>query len=287
MCCCRQFSTRLTNLLRTEPNMNSESLYSLLRESHIALGIAGLVAFWIPAIAKKGGRVHVLAGRVFEWCGYYVATTAILACARYLLTPHHFAFIDRPEASAEEIARVQFAQFFLTLLGVLAILFLAQLRTGMRVIRTRKESAAVYQNIEARFWLYVQPLVCLALVAYGAYRLANGSHSVHWISVAVGILPLTDFRKELHFFRNPRESKMSWCYKHMECMMGCGIAFHTAGLVFSTRWLAENMGYGLPGAWQIVPWVLPAAIGVPVAQWLMGQYKKKFGDASLSATGAP
>lgn len=256
--------------------MDAELLYVWLRRSHIFVGIIGLVAFWIPMIAKKGGRVHIVAGHAFEWCGYYAATTALFACARYLLTPRHFAFVDRPSASIEELARVQFVQFFLTLLAVLAILFLALLRNGMRVIRTRKEPAAVYQNLEARFWLYFQPIACLALIAYAAYRLINGGHAVHWVSIALGLISLSEFRKELRFFRNPREHKMSWWYRHMECMLGCGIAFHTAGLVFSTRWLATNTGYQLPGIWQFVPWIVPAMIGVPFTHWYLGQYKKKF-----------
>ena len=83
--------------------MNWDEVYAAFRTTHILIGIVGVVAFWIPVGARKGSPLHIRAGRIFEWCGYYVASTALFACARYLLTPHHFAFIDRPGESAEEI----------------------------------------------------------------------------------------------------------------------------------------------------------------------------------------
>jgi hypothetical protein len=262
--------------------MDYELIYLALRRSHIAVGIIGLVAFWIPIIAKKGGRTHVLSGRVFEWCGYYVATTALFTCARYLLTPHDFAFISRPNASPEELQRIAFVQFFLLVLGFLALNFLAQLRTGLRVVRTRQLPAEAYRNWEAAFWLYSQLAFSIGLMLYGANRLANGGSSYHWICVGVGAIPLFEFRQERRFFLNPREQKMSWWYKHMNCMCGCGVAFHTAGFVFTSRWLANNWDVSLPGMWQLVPWILPAALGVPLTHYYVTWYRKKFGDAKPS-----
>ena len=259
----------------------NQTLLLFLRRSHIVVGIVGVVVFWVPVFARKGGRLHILAGRIFEWTGYYVASTALLTCARYLLTPHHFAFVARPGETAEELARVEFAQFFLTLLSFLAWTVLSQLRTGMRVVRTRRLPAEGYRNWESRFWLYSLPAASLWLVSFGAYRLATGGSSVHWISVVVGMIPLLEFKKERAFFQDPRQEKMSWWYKHMECMLGCGVAFHTAGLVFAFRWMSTNDVLTLPGAWQMVPWILPSLIGVPAAYLWVRHYRRKFGDARL------
>ncbi len=261
--------------------------YLLLRRSHILVGMLGLIAYWIPIIAKKGGKAHIVAGRIFEWCGYYVASTALFGCARYLLSPRHFAFIDRSGESAEELARVEFVQFFLTMLVFLAFIFLAQLRTAMRVVRTRHALTEAYQNWEARFWLYGQPVVCMALIIYGLVRLAKGGGSFHWLSMVVGVIPLTEFTKERRFFLNPREHTMSWWYKHMEATLGCGVAFHTAGFVFLTRWLELDLN----GLWALAPWVMPAIVGVPVSQLWIKKYRRKFGDevkrGVLASTGAP
>lgn len=265
--------------------MDLEVLWLFVRRFHIGLGFVGLVAFWLAIVARKGGRIHILAGQAFEWCGYFVAGSALFTCARYLATPHHFAFISRPGESAEELARIQFAQFFLTMLAFLAWLFLVQLRNGVRVVRTRKWPAEVYRNWEARFWLYSQVLASLSLLAYGAYRLATGGGSVHWLSVIVPLIPLAEYQKERRFYLQPREAKMSWWYKHMECMLGCGVAFHTAGLVFTTRWLQTHWQWHLPGIWQLLPWVMPAAVGVPLTHIWIRSYRKKFGDVPREDVG--
>jgi len=260
-----------------------ETLYLWLRRSHIFVGVLGLVAFWIPVIAKKGGRAHIIAGRVFEWCGYYVATTALFACARYLLTPHHFAFVDRPDITAEQLHEIRFAQFFLTLLAYLACLFLVQLRNGMRVVRTRHLPAEGYRNWEAKFWIFTQTVASLWLISYGAYRLFNGGSSVHWVSIAVPLIPLSELKKELRFLNNPREEKMGWWYKHMDCMCGCGVAFHTAGLLFSTRLIFRYWEIEVSPVFQFIPWLLPTIIGAPLAHWWVKSYRKKFGDDNTRA----
>ena len=49
--------------------------------AHVATGFVGLVAFWIPLFARKGGRVHVRAGRVYTYCAYVVTLSAVTAAA--------------------------------------------------------------------------------------------------------------------------------------------------------------------------------------------------------------
>ena len=55
----------------------AETMHDLLRALHISTGFVGLAAFWIPALARKGGRLHVGAGRVFAACAYVVALSAL------------------------------------------------------------------------------------------------------------------------------------------------------------------------------------------------------------------
>lgn len=112
--------------------MDWDAFATWLRNSHITIGFVGLAAYWIAILAKKGSTPHILAGRAFEWCGYFVATSALYSCGRYLSQSRHFAFIDRPGESEQELARVEFAQFLLTLLAFLAIVFLVQMRNGVR-----------------------------------------------------------------------------------------------------------------------------------------------------------
>ena len=49
----------------------------IIRWIHVALGIVGLIVYWIPIFATKGGKLHVRFGRYFVWCAYGVAATAV------------------------------------------------------------------------------------------------------------------------------------------------------------------------------------------------------------------
>ncbi|MEO1370115.1 MAG: hypothetical protein AAFX50_23275, partial [Acidobacteriota bacterium] len=58
-----------------------DQLRELSRWSHVIVGFVGLVAFWFPVFARKGGALHRRAGAVFVWSGYWVTGSAALSCA--------------------------------------------------------------------------------------------------------------------------------------------------------------------------------------------------------------
>ena len=47
----------------------SEAIHQILRWTHIAIGFTILVVFWIPVLSKKGGRLHIAAGKVYVALG--------------------------------------------------------------------------------------------------------------------------------------------------------------------------------------------------------------------------
>ena len=59
----------------------------IIRWIHVALGIVGLIVYWIPIFATKGGKLHVRFGRYFVWCAYGVAATALVICVVRLVDP--------------------------------------------------------------------------------------------------------------------------------------------------------------------------------------------------------
>ena len=50
-------------------------IHSSLVTLHIIAGALALLLFWMPAIAKKGGRVHVLSGRAYAIAMYIVSVS--------------------------------------------------------------------------------------------------------------------------------------------------------------------------------------------------------------------
>ena len=60
-----------------------DGLIQTLRWTHMALGFVGLTAWWVPILAKKGGKRHVAFGKVFAVCAYAVGGTAMLTPPRF------------------------------------------------------------------------------------------------------------------------------------------------------------------------------------------------------------
>lgn len=56
-------------------------LFELLVEAPIAAGFVGVAAFRAPQFARKGGRLHVRAGRVYTCCACVVTLSSVIGRA--------------------------------------------------------------------------------------------------------------------------------------------------------------------------------------------------------------
>ena len=238
-----------------------ETVFDTIRWVHIGLGFTGLVAFWIPAFARKGGRTHVRVGRVFEWCAYFVAGSAVFNSLGRLLG----AVLG---GASLENNRESFG--FLIFLAYLGLVTFATVRHAVRSVRFKKDFAGL--RTPFHFALAVACTVGSLIVFLFAVLV--------WSNLSVVLLALSPIgvgqgvQMIRQMTRRP-SVRMAWFYAHMGNMIGAGIAFHTAFAVFG---LSRFITLELPGLWQIVPWVLPAAIGVPVNRILETRYRKKFGE---------
>ena len=62
----------------------------------------------------------------------------------------------------------------------------------------------------------------------------------------------------LYYIYKPTLKSREWVLEHMTTIIGAGIAVYTAFFAVGGRhWLMQV----LPGAWQLLPWVLPGIIG--------------------------
>ena len=75
-----------------------------------------------------------------------------------------------------------------------------------------------------------------------------------------------------YFFFSNCISRVPWLHLHLEAMLACGIAFHTAALVTI---FARVVPFQLPPPWFLLPWLLPTIIGVPAIYWLKSRLSKK------------
>ena len=234
----------------------ADTLHDLLRVLHVSTGFVGLAAFWIPALTRKGGRLHVTAGWVFAACAYVVALTALGSTSWALLHPSSWAgqAVTPGQVPGNEMF------MFVAILGFLGLLLLHGVETGVRVMRTRRHPDR-FAGWRLRLLSRAVPTAGLGLSGFGLFHLVQGGGLLFLIPAALGALGIADYPEDRRFLANPRPTPMAWWYKHMEGMIGSGIAFHTAFLVFGGQRLFD--GAIMLGSWAFVPWILPTAIGLP------------------------
>ncbi len=104
-------------------------LFDIVIGIHVATGFVGLAAFWVPIFARKGGRLHVRAGRVYAYCAYVVTVSAVTVAAGRIVSyqVQGIGLTDRPDLYG-------FALF----LGYLGVMTFATVRQAVRVVETRR-----------------------------------------------------------------------------------------------------------------------------------------------------
>lgn len=237
-----------------------EVLREFLRWPHVIFGFTGLVAFWFPVFARKGATLHRRAGKVFVWCGYGVVVSAALSCAVITALILERGTVDQNRGNLASLA----------FLAYLALVTFVILRYSMRVLESKRNPAKIDTPLE-RGLAYAAIAASLAIVAFALLWPTNMTIILLALS-PIGISSGWGIRRYLD---GADPSPRAWFYEHMGATLGAGIAFHTAFAVFGMRRVFELPGTGLIG---ILPWVLPAAIGIPGTFLWQRHYRKKFGD---------
>jgi hypothetical protein len=235
-----------------------ESIFDAIRWVHIVIGFTGLTAFWFPVVARKGGPLHKRAGRVFEWAAYFVAGSAVFNALGRLAA----ALIGGTSLAGNE---QPFG--FLLFLAYLGTVTFASVRHGVRSTRTKDFAA-----------MKTAPHMALALASLAGSAIVVAYALLVWTDLSVVLLALSPVGimqgyQMITQMTRPQSERMAWFYSHMGNMIGAGIAFHTAFAVFGAGRIFQ---FELPGVWQVVPWILPAAVGIPSNRILETRYRKKF-----------
>ncbi len=236
-----------------------ETTLDLNRTLHMVFGFIGLIAFWFPVFSRKGGQLHRSAGKVFRYSAMVVLAAAGAAVLGNMAgaAMRGVAFADNPESWA-------FALF----LGYLALVTGVILSHGVAVLKHKKATTELdtpYRRISA--WTAI--LASVFLVAWALYYRPDNMILLLALS-PIGILNGFGILKVIS---GQRSEPGLWKLEHINAMLGCGIAFHTAFAVFGINRMTD---YNLPGMWQVVPWILPAAIGIPATSIWMRRERAKF-----------
>jgi uncharacterized membrane protein len=210
---------------------------------HIAAGFIALVTGLVPMFSKKGGKAHVLWGKVYFWAMFVVALTALL--------------------------RFQM-QIGLIFLSGIAIFSFYNTFTGVRLIQ-RKESQ---KASSLDYFASILAIACAFMMLYFAwfaYQKDDTFFSVLFpiFGIFVFILAYEDLRvfmgKKVIDNDKPVPTRY-WFQNHISRMGGSYIATVTAFLV------VNNPPF-IPG---LVAWLAPGAIGGMIIARVRMSYRKKY-----------
>jgi len=250
------------------------NLYRIVLSLHIAAGITGLAAFWTPVLARKGGAMHVQAGRIFYKATCAIALTGLAMAALTFAAPlavHPRAAALTAESAAAAITRDRMAAFFLVYLVVITFM---PVYHGVRVLETRGTPEQMRTPFHTG--------LAILAIALGAGMIALAVAAREPVFAVLSPIGLLAGRGNLRFARQPYASTMAWWYEHMGSMLAGGIAFHTAFLVVGAGRL---LGVQLAGFAAVIPWIVPSLIGLPATALWVGYYRRKFREDDPATLG--
>lgn len=211
---------------------------------HIAAGFIALVTGLVPMFAKKGGKAHILWGKVYFWAMFVVAFTALL--------------------------RFQMQTRLIFLSGI-AIFSFYNTFTGVRLIQRKVSQKASPLD----YFASILAIVCAFVMLYFAYfvfRMDNNFYGILFtvFGTFIFILACKDLRvfmgkKVIDDTDKPIQIRY-WFQNHISRMGGSYIATVTAFLV------VNNPPY-IPG---LVVWIAPGVIGGFIITRVRSSYHKKY-----------
>jgi hypothetical protein len=251
------------------------SIYGIALLLHICAGIGGLIAFWIPAVARKGHATHVRVGRAFFYATCGVAATGIVMAGLLLLDPLATKPLRNPvapERAAAIAATIRLTSLFLF---YLVLITFVPVYHGVRVLATRSAP----ERLRTAFHTAINIIV----IAAAAGMIALAAIMRQPVFAALSVIGFLIGSGNLRFARRSYPTPMAWWYEHMQSMLGGGIAFHTAFLVLGAGRL---FGVSLEGPLALVPWLLPTVVGVPATSIWVGYYRRKFDEGRAGTRAA-
>lgn len=249
------------------------ALYRLILAFHVTAGAAGLIAFWTPALSRKGATTHVQVGRAFFKATTVVAVTGLAMAALFVIDPLGVKPLDgpvTPERAAAAAAQIRLAAAFL---AYLVLITFTPVYHGVRVIETR--------DTPERLATPFHTCINVAAIAGSFGMIALAFIARQPVYAALSPIGILIGRGNLRYARHPRETRMAWWYEHMGSMLGGGIAFHTAFLVIGAGRL---LGIQLTGMTVVIPWILPSIIGIPATAIWTAYYRRRFREDGRAGT---
>lgn len=241
------------------------SLHTTLLYLHIVLGAIALVVYWLPIFTRKGGALHIQAGKVFYYLMLVVAGSGIVLCGIGLIDPIGI-YVASEQLTTEQanrmlVWRIPLTQFLL----LLSLLTWVTVRHAIGVLKAKDNRALL------RRWYYQGPVFLMfPLAGFVAYKGISVGMPLLVIFATVSLVTATTI--SLYVYKKA-VSPRAWIIEHFSSMVGSGIAVYTAFFAAGGRRLLAEL---LPDNWLLVSWLAAPVVGTAALITLTGYYKRKY-----------
>ena len=178
----------------------SIDVFHALVWGHIAFGAVGLVIFWVPVAGRKGGWLHVRAGRIFTVCMLATGTIATLISLTTLYDqlgthPHLAGHADFGDATT---IRAIFGWMML----YLAILTINLTWYGWQTVKHKTNRAAIRDPLN----LFLQAALLVATINCTYHGLVDGQV----LMIGISTIGYATVATNLWFLYKPKPWVKDW-----------------------------------------------------------------------------
>ncbi|MEM1111277.1 MAG: hypothetical protein AAGI11_05155 [Pseudomonadota bacterium] len=226
--------------------MSSHTLFELLVATHIVTGSVGLLSFWVPIFARKGGSSHARFGKIFTLSMLITGSVATCIALTTLSDPvgTHPHLQDHPDFSDPELISGIFGWMML----YLAILTVNLAWQGWLCISNRQD------HLRNRAWHNLLSQVVLTMAATAC--VIDGWRIGQSMMIGISSVGYATVATNLWFIYTPDPSPVDRIREHIKALVGAGISVYTAFLAFgAVRWIPEL-------ALAPALWAVPLVVGL-------------------------
>lgn len=239
--------------------MSSNQVFHALVNVHIVTGALGLVCFWIPVLARKGGDAHRAWGRRFVWLMIVTGSVAIGISTTTVLAPveTHPHLMTHPDFGSAETIRAIFGWMMV----YLAILTVNLAWHGRLCIVHRRKQAAQrsWHNLASQAVLGIASLNCV-------YQgLAVGMP----LMIGISFVGIATVATNLYYLYKPKPGPLDWQLEHIKSLVGAGISVYTAFFAFGA------VRYVPALALTPVLWSVPLLTGIGLILYHQHQVRQR------------
>lgn len=218
-------------------------LFKALIVLHVAAGATGLVSFWVPILARKGGRLHRVWGKIFAYALLAAGGLAVAMSVMTIVAP----FETHPHLRGGPLDATTIRALFGWLMLFLGTLTTSMAWFGLGCIwhKRQHDNHRHAGNVALQLAVPATALLCAV----------QGWRSGQMLMVGVAAVGVVSCYVNLSFMLAKAPVPKAYLQQHFRALIGAGISVYTAFLAFGAVQLMPSH------AFNPVMWSVPSIVG--------------------------